>query len=97
MHDDSIDASAAWEPARIATKVPKKAYSTSKVRATFPVETRHMEHLFPFVSIRKVVNGWIVTTSSHEEGGEGNTLVFNTIEGLCKGIEILYEEEKDED
>ena len=51
-----------------------------------------------FMTIRRVVNGWIVHTDSDPSLGPtvDDTLVFNDIEALCEGIKIFYEEEDNE-
>jgi hypothetical protein len=50
------------------------------------------------ITIRKVLNGWIVMTDGGGDsytGGSIDTLVFNDIDSLCDGLKIYYEEEDD--
>lgn len=87
MSDGRKDRSVLTEgPAEIETRYVRNPYS----------DLRKIDN--SVLTIRKVINGFIVHTLSGPEGFQmsEDTLVFNSIDDLCEALKIYYEGEENE-
>jgi len=56
------------------------------------------EYRGEILTIRKVLNGWMVLVGGdYSQGGMGETLVFESLDSLLAGIQVYYNVEETED
>jgi hypothetical protein len=48
------------------------------------------------ITIRQVINGWIVHVGGGNDYEIPDTLVFNSVDDLCEALKLYYEEQKNE-